>query len=1502
MDQDASPNLLAFLKSLCRYYSDFLETDFHAKTPSRQLLLRTKQGYRSAIDLSEFPAFRTAIFRALARRFDGVGVPSVSTGPSDATTATTGADEKSSLYQAIFELYKNLQVMDKYSAYLYLCPITYDGRQYPLFFLPITIELNEVHNGFAFEPSPVFYLNKRAIQHITQSLSEKTGARWSLDIQDRQLYLASFTDKEFSSELQRILNGLCDFSGARAITLSQVGERTSGGDVSIDINAYLIMAPQGDEALVTDYEHLLMALQTNPESPTILGMLDTLRQYLFENPQGFETEVDRELQAEEMTARLNYPSPIPLNFEQLAISRALRRPDCHRIVIEGPPGTGKSHTITALIFEALRRGNSVLLVSDKKEALDVVEDKINQVLNTVAVDESFQNPILRLGAKDNNFAKIFYEGNLSKIRARQRALAPREEAYDNEITEIRRHIAGQAEAAIDATIRLHSERAAEVYQFERECPELAGVLDASEYTARAEEELYSLWTATREFVSAYEPLRSLAAVAEPNSVSALEDLLASLSRALTEMQALVAENTPTRFLHDVDAGNLEFLATIPARAHALRRPIIGFLFSKHALESLAVECRQQFPRGVFDSWRAVIADTPAEVSRYVRALELEPSLRPLAVDPLRALREPSFVGMVRERISQLMKACGPLRLAVSQQPTTATAFGVNTDNLSELIGSRMSGLSRDSIDRLCWYWRTTAEFETSSKHLSGGDYLSQRSEVESRLTLQMSGLLDKAVLQFSEANKADAQALRSFIRGRKQIPKSLLGTLVQAFPCIIIGIRELGAYIPFEHELFDVVIIDEASQVSVAQALPAILRAKKAVVLGDPKQYSNVKAAFASSELNAAAFARVRQVFDVTLDAASADDRRLYSEKFANFNVKSSILDFVRSIANYNAFLRKHFRGYNELIHYSNETFYSNQLQVMKIRSRPLSEVILLHSVTADQPQDGDDRNVNIAEADYIVKRVEDLVEQGFQGTVGIITPFTDQQRYVLSRILESPKSRELRSELRLKVMTFDTCQGEERDLVLYSMVEGPGEKTLGYIFPASLDARSLDEEGSLRIQRLNVGLTRAKESVEFVVSKPLTDFNGAIGAALRFFELESRKPDFATLVAATDPHSPMEARVLQMISQTTLYRQAGDSLTIFPQFPIGEMLRQLDPYARVPRYKADFLITYRDDEQVLRKVIVEYDGAEYHFEDRDFLNEFTYDRLRASKDVERMRIIESYGYPIISLNKFLLRRHPVETIDRLLREALKKNEATGFFKERVAPLLAKYAPNEARQCAQCLTTRPIESFFDASLKTSVGKICSSCMPSRGLEAGTVYPGRNRPESEPVQRHNNFAPQWPELPDFAVLKREVAAAIHLLGENSLIEEIRDEVRTRIFGSGTPRPHILSAFNQLVAIAVRQARSLNLKHEAGTDHGPGASNDRAQPHSDGQQRKLIDRLRAANLRVVDNRSKGGRLWVIGDAGLAPFFNRLRADGIRFTYAKAGGRATHHRPGWFTSSRA
>jgi hypothetical protein len=134
--------------------------------------------------------------------------------------------------------------------------------------------------------------------------------------------------------------------------------------------------------------------------------------------------------------------------------------------------------------------------------------------------------------------------------------------------------------------------------------------------------------------------------------------------------------------------------------------------------------------------------------------------------------------------------------------------------------------------------------------VSADKYANQQSAIQDLVTVEMTYLLDGRVIDFYEQNRATAKALRDIIRSKQRFPKEEFGRLKKAFPCILAGIRDYAEYIPLQPEIFDLLIIDEASQVSIAQAFPALLRAKKILILGDKKQFSNIKAAQARSDTN----------------------------------------------------------------------------------------------------------------------------------------------------------------------------------------------------------------------------------------------------------------------------------------------------------------------------------------------------------------------------------------------------------------------------------------------------------------------------------------------------------------------------------------------------------------------------------------------------------------------------------------------------------------------------
>ena len=106
----------------------------------------------------------------------------------------------------------------------------------------------------------------------------------------------------------------------------------------------------------------------------------------------------------------------PKKYKEMGVTRQ------KGMLFHGPPGTGKSHSITAIAFNSILKDQSVLVLSDKKEALDVVEDKITNVMNTVRFDKNFQNPILRLGKTGSTYSQILSKSSIDNIKTHHRAV------------------------------------------------------------------------------------------------------------------------------------------------------------------------------------------------------------------------------------------------------------------------------------------------------------------------------------------------------------------------------------------------------------------------------------------------------------------------------------------------------------------------------------------------------------------------------------------------------------------------------------------------------------------------------------------------------------------------------------------------------------------------------------------------------------------------------------------------------------------------------------------------------------------------------------------------------------------------------------------------------------------------------------------------------------------------------------------------------------------------
>ena len=1019
-----------FLVELCRYYMEFLETDFKEKrAPARRITFWSKDNLLTDISLNKYPQLNNAAFTLLLSSFrenpfaaidrDDFGVSLsreviekikdcrrdngtfnisrvekylrefleshpvtdsdrivkeisdyLHKNPNDDFLSYLSQYRIARFHDEVYDLWKNKQVLDRQDFYLYFLDITYQGLTYPIFYIPASVDRSE-DGWFSFEFDPVFLINKKAVQYVSERFADEAKKEWRVDLPPRHIYLSNYETKgALQKYLQTILNEMFDFFSVTPFQLSNGKAAAAANErVTITNNCYLSIFDKADEALLNDYEELLnLALsETDGKALQILSKLST--DYLFENPVTLEREVEEEYDSQPISERLTYNSPIPLNKEQLQVLRSIDKKDCSRVIIEGPPGTGKSHTITALINNALLKKQSVLMVSDKKEALDVVEEKINDVLERMKLDDFIQNPIVRLGKKENTFAGIFKQINYDKIKTRYNNFKKYKDQVNKEIVDILGRMRKDIDDEIEACLSLDGDTIHHLVSYDEAFSEQwQALLDMNELqrTPGSVQLLEQLLVAICRIREASRALRdfSVDLTACKESLPALKELAGDLAQDFGTIQTKRTKQKPLLLLKEMNDQNLMFLTDIAKKLEELRKPVVGYLFGGKKLKALDDAFRERFYRSgtSIKENRSTLLE---ELQFYKYCEKVFDTQKNLDLDLFGALKADEECKEILSKLKNIIANVDTIVENQSKLKNTCVKLGIRLQNSECIFSEALDGFREDDVIELKRYLDAyLITLQTGAKQV-GNTFAEDKTTLENRIVLQMTGILDESVVQFRENNKNDAEELRKLIRAKKQIPKEYLKKLVEAFPCVIVGIRELGDFIPLEPDVFDIAIIDEASQVSIAQAFPVIIRAKKIIVLGDPKQYSNVKSHNASIAVNNFLFNRVKDAFAKSISTLSQAKQEMVKEKVHSFNIKNSILDFMRNISNYQCSLKKHFRSYIELIGFSNETFYEKSLQVMKIRGKGISEVIQFHMVDSGGGYEKH-KNTNRVEADYI--------------------------------------------------------------------------------------------------------------------------------------------------------------------------------------------------------------------------------------------------------------------------------------------------------------------------------------------------------------------------------------------------------------------------------------------------------------------------------------------------------------------------------------------------------
>lgn len=411
---------------------------------------------------------------------------------------------------------------------------------------------------------------------------------------------------------------------------------------------------------------------------------------------------------------------------------------------------------------------------------------------------------------------------------------------------------------------------------------------------------------------------------------------------------------------------------------------------------------------------------------------------------------------------------------------------------------------------------------------------------------------DWGVLRRELQKKTRHKSVRTLI---EEIPE----VLTSLAPCMMMSPLSVAQYLPTEQDLFDVVIFDEASQITVWDAIGSLARGKQVIIAGDPKQMPPTSF-----------FARKDE--DPDGDGEYEPDLE-------------SILDEMLGASIPSLTLNLHYRSRREsLIAFSNHHYYQNALITFPAPVHP-DRAVSLEYLKGIYARGGARHNEIEAKAvvEEIIRRLNSDDPRVREQSIGVVT-FNSEQQSLIENLLDRERAqhphleRFFDSEQVIEpvfVKNLETVQGDERDVILFSITYGPDRS--GHI---TMNFGPLNRDGGER--RLNVALTRARDEMKVFSSLKHEDINLSATQSVgvrglkHFLQYAERGPaELGAAIHGTlgDFESPFESAVAIAL------REKG---------------WEVHPQIGVSAYRIDLGVVHPDIPGVYLAG-VECDGAMYH-------------------------------------------------------------------------------------------------------------------------------------------------------------------------------------------------------------------------------------------------------------------------------------------------------------------
>ena len=899
-----------------------------------------------------------------------------------------------------------------------------------------------------------------------------------------------------------------------------------------------------------------------------------------------------------------YPG-VALDHSQQRVIRTINRGK--NIVIHGPPGTGKSKTLTATIAYILSKGQTCLVVCEKKTAIDVLYENLSELgfkefcINVSEVKKDRRKVVNKardILIKLDSGNQIFSTSKEKKVHfssAEEKIISQKITKVEEVISLINKTkkrlyqpLLGEATTYSDLVVSIKSNR------YKQLGKTLGLQTDIFTFSLIEFEKLQALFQKTSlEFKEQFNPFLSLYEL---------------IDTSILDKEKITFEKSVTL----IQTGYTEKLIELGTR---LEKALVGK--SNFAFKYM----------DYVDSDDSTINTIQKACAYYVAQIKQLNIFNPSLFSKLNAFDLAQRIDLLTKSIQQLAK-----KMKDFEGLKNFHIQFINSAKKEQLLIQKIGTIENFEKDFFEWYSahllhenfidnfdfngfeKGYYDIETDVNHIN--DFILKKTAHRlNRDRLEGIQKFKRAVSDISIeqffAKKSTSKLIKYSLT---KISNHKTGIFKSFFPVCMTNPNSCSSLFPLEKGYFDYVIFDESSQLKIEDTFTSMLRGKKSIVAGD-----------------------LHQLPPMDYFSETSSSTELKGENNINENTQS-LLDFCIG-QNFNShYLDIHYRSkHPDLINFSNAAFYKSRLIPKPPNNR--YKAIEFYSLEGKFIN-----RINKKEATAIVNYIEHEIP--LDQSVGVATFSLKQREEVLNQLeIRSKQSLSFFKKLETLqtngffVKNIENIQGEERNIIIIGTTYGLDEKGS---FKERLGPINTKKRGH---KLLNVIITRAIEKMVVFSSIPdqvysnykfLIQENGNRGKSILYAYLSYVK-------ALSENDKKKTAEVLNMIGQkyfeNTLVRKLNPkTLSEFSTHLIGSLSKELkqkirfENYYKIGGYEFEIALIKNTGETLL----LDINGKIIHKGYEDYI--FDIDRCQIAQKSNhkyyRLWLSNFYNNPDFELNK----------------------------------------------------------------------------------------------------------------------------------------------------------------------------------------------------------------------------------------------------------------------------